>query len=106
MGRTTWPWSLRSQPTLRRAPSHIATCAVAYRDLFAPLSNQRFLILRDDLRLPQLWLIPLWLALRPLARRAAGYPPAYYPVPRVLGGRRERAEIFARHWSRWVGGGR
>lgn len=82
-----------------------ATFTQAYRQVFEPIRDQRYLILRDDGRLPHVWLMPLWLALRPWARRAAGYPPAFYPVPQVLAGRKERAQAYAAAWRKFVGGG-
>lgn len=82
-----------------------ATFTQAYQQVFEPIRDQRYLILRDDGRLPHIWLMPFWLAMRPWARRAAGYPPAFYPVPQVLAGRKERAEAYAAAWRKFVGGG-
>jgi hypothetical protein len=74
----------------------------AYRELFRPIRNSRYLILRQDERLPDLLRGGLWQALRslipPMLRR-----PAYHPVPQTLGVRRPDAEAFARAWRRYVG---
>ncbi len=74
----------------------------AYRELFQPIRNPRYLILRRDERLPDLLRAGLWQALRalipPMLRR-----PAYHPVPQALGIRRPDAEAFARAWRRYVG---
>jgi len=78
----------------------------AYRQVFEPIHDQRYLILRDDGRLPHVWLMPFWLALRPFARRVAGYPAAFYPVPQVLASRKQRAVAYAAAWKKFVGGGR
>ena len=69
------------------------------------MRDQRYLILRDDDRLPQMWLMPLWSALRGWFRDTAGYEPAYHPVPKVLSTRKDLAEAFAEQWQRFVGGG-
>jgi hypothetical protein len=75
----------------------------AYREVFEPVRDQRYLILRDDGRLP--FLSGLWRLLRVWFRSAERYAPAYHPVPDVLATRRERADAYARHWARFVGGG-
>lgn len=78
----------------------------AYRQVFAPVLHQRYLIERDDWRLPNVALMAFWVWLRPMVQRAAHYPPALYPVPDVLGSHKERAEAYAKAWSRYVGGGK
>lgn len=75
-----------------------------FREVFAPVVDQRYLIERTDHRLPTLWLMPLWLFLRRAVRRRT-HPPALHPVPTVLSVRKELAEGYARHWARYVGGG-
>jgi superfamily II DNA or RNA helicase len=77
----------------------------AYRQIFEPVRDQRYLILRDDSRLPGVGLAAIWFMLRPWLRRRIDYPPAYHPVPDVLAARKERAEAFAHYWARYVGGG-
>ncbi|HYP41116.1 MAG TPA: DEAD/DEAH box helicase family protein [Chloroflexia bacterium] len=77
----------------------------AYRQIFEPVRDQRYLILRDDSRLLGIGLAAIWLMLRPLLRGRMEYPPAYHPVPDVLAARKERAEAFAYYWKRYVGGG-
>jgi hypothetical protein len=82
-----------------------AIFARALDDLFGPVSSPRYLIRRDDGRMPSLPLQAVWLPLRILLRRSTGDRPVYYPVPQVLGVNRERADVFADQWRRWVGGG-
>lgn len=82
-----------------------ATFVDAYRHLFDPLANQRYLIWRTDQRLPSLPLTALWLPLRTLVRSRVGRP-TYHPVPDVLAVNRQRAEAFAAGWARHVGGGK
>jgi len=69
----------------------------------APLARQRYVISRRTSRLPRVWLRPVWVVLRYLRRvdRAV----TYHPVPDVFGARKNRAEVYARHWRRNVGGG-
>ena len=58
--------------------------------------SPRYLIRRDDGRMPSLALQVVWLPLRTdSSGRAAASAPVYYPVPSVLGVNRERAAIFA-----------
>jgi superfamily II DNA or RNA helicase len=82
-----------------------ATFIQAYREIFEPIRDQRYLIMRTEDRLPSLPLQLLWLPLRRWVRTTGMYPPAYYPVPKVLSTRRERVDLFAKAWSRYVGGG-
>jgi hypothetical protein len=77
----------------------------SYRQVFAPVRDQRYLILRQEDRLPHVFLRPLWGLLRGYFRNPDAYPPAYHPVPDALATRKERAEAFSRHWQRHVGGG-
>lgn len=83
-----------------------ATFIRAYRQIFGPVRDQRYLILRDDSRLPQLRLAPFWFFLRRWYRERQGFKPAYHPVPDVLASRKEYAETFAGYWRSYVGGGR
>jgi hypothetical protein len=78
----------------------------AYGEIFEPVRDQRYLILRDDNRLPELYLAPLWFALRKTFRNSGLYQPAYHPVPKVLAVRKELAERFAQQWKKYVGGGK
>jgi superfamily II DNA or RNA helicase len=77
----------------------------AYREILGPIEDPRYLIVRDDGRLPSWLLTPLWRFLRTYVRRIAGDPPTFYPVPKCLSRRREDAEAFAAYWSRYIGGG-
>jgi Type III restriction enzyme, res subunit len=77
----------------------------SYRQIFAPVRDQRYLILRDENRLPNRTLRYMWVLFRPFFGRFEDYPPAYHPVPDLLATRRENAEAFSRHWQRYVGGG-
>jgi hypothetical protein len=78
--------------------------ARALEELFGPVRSPRYLIRRDDGRMPWLPLQVVWLPLRVMLRRGRERP-AYYAVPSLLGVNRERAEAFAAEWRRWVGGG-
>ena len=77
----------------------------AFREVFQPVGNQRYLILRDDSRLPSLPLSPFWFVLRGWYRRKWGYLPSYHPVPKILATSKDRAESYAVHWRKYVGGG-
>ena len=87
------------------SPEDSDTFARAYRQIFAPLREQRYLIKRDVSSLPQTFFQPLWLFLRSLVRRAGADDAVYHPVPDVLGAKKNLAERFAEHWRRTVGGG-
>ena len=77
----------------------------SFREVFDPVVDQRYLIERSDDRLPALWLMPLWILVRRIGRRRA-HRPAFHAVPSALSVRKELAEEYARHWTRFVGGGR
>lgn len=87
------------------SPADAQVFIESFREVFAPVVDQRYLIERTDQRLPTLWLMPLWLFLRRMVRRRT-HPPAFHPLPTVLSVRKELAEGYARHWARYVGGGR
>ncbi len=85
------------------SPQDAALFAQAFAELFEPVTDQRYLILRTDDRLPHLLTTGVWRFLRWLARPAM--KPAYHPVPRVLAVNQKRARAFAQAWRRYVGGG-
>jgi superfamily II DNA or RNA helicase len=87
------------------SPEDSEVFITAFREVFQPVGNQRYLILRDDSRLPSLPLSPFWFVLRGWYRRKWGYLPSYHPVPKILATSRERAESYAVHWREYVGGG-
>ena len=88
------------------SPADSDAFARAMEQVFAPIVDQRYLIQRTDRRLPNLMLRPLWMGLRWMVRLTLGTPPSYYPVPDALAQRRKDADAFARHWARYVGGGK
>jgi hypothetical protein len=87
------------------SPEDAATFIKAFGEIFAPVRDQRYLILRTDQRLPNVALMPVWLALRNFLAENAYSKPAYHPVPQVLATRKELAEVFAAQWKKYVGGG-
>ncbi len=86
------------------SPEDSNTFVRAYQEIFAPVRDQRYLILRDDSRLPSLVLRPFWIVLRRFVRNKFGYKPAYHPVPKILAQRKDRALAFAQYWEKFVGG--
>ena len=77
----------------------------AYRELLGPLGDARYLVERDSSSLRN----PLYRAVWRSVRGAMGLAQdarTYHPVPAILASRRERAASLARHWQRYVGGGR
>lgn len=86
------------------APEDTATFIQAYGEMFAPIRNQRYLILRTDARLPNPLATGIWRVLRLLVPPSQRKP-AYHPVPTVLATHRKLAETFARAWQQYVGGG-
>lgn len=84
--------------------SDAATFIDAYRQLFAPVTDQRYLVRRTDTRLPSLPLSAVWLPIRAVTHGHLGRP-GYHPVPDVLSVNRDRADAFAAAWRRYVGGG-
>lgn len=87
------------------APQEAALFIEAYQQIFKPVRNQRYLVLRDVSRLPTATLRPLWSWLRRWLRRRDLYGPAYHPVPDVLATQDEHAKRFAHAWEHYVGGG-
>lgn len=87
------------------SPEDAQTFILAYGEIFAPVRDQRYLIMRTEDRLPNLPLRMLWLPLRLWVRDTGMYPPAYHPVPKILAARKELVAIFAKYWEKYVGGG-
>lgn len=87
------------------SPEDSTVFVQAYKEIFEPVVDQRYLIMRTEDRLPSLPLQILWLPLRHWVRKTGLYPPAYHPVPKILAARKERVELFAKAWKKYVGGG-
>ncbi len=87
------------------SPEDSHTFAQAVQQVFAPITNQRYLILRTDERLPGWMTSRAWRLLRKTVRKFHQQPPTYYPVPHVLASRKRYAQTFARYWKTYVGGG-
>jgi hypothetical protein len=81
--------------------------ATSMREVFAIGGDARYLIRRTDARLPSFLANIVWKPLRALACRlgADESKDHFLAVPRILGRSRKRAENFANHWRRFVGGG-
>jgi hypothetical protein len=87
------------------SPEDSDTFSRAYRQMLGPLGDARYLIERDSTSLRN----PIYRASWRLVRKAARLEEdlkAFHRVPDVLASRRERAETLARHWKKYVGGGR
>jgi len=87
------------------SPEDAETFIKAFGEIFAPVRDQRYLILRTDERLPNVLLTPFWLALRNFLKENLYTKPTFHPVPQILATRKELAEVFAKHWKQYVGGG-
>jgi len=95
---------LEYQVSLARASREDAELFVTcMSQALAPISNQRYLVGRDVSALPQVWLRPLWVALRHLAGGDSGV--TFHPVPDMLGARKDEATTYHYHWNRNVGRG-
>ncbi|MBS3942291.1 MAG: DEAD/DEAH box helicase family protein [Actinobacteria bacterium] len=81
-----------------------ATFVTAFRQVFAPVVDQRYLVRRTDDRLPSLPLTMLWRPIRAVVRARIGRD-SHHPLPDVLAVNRARADAFAAAWHRYVGGG-
>ncbi len=86
------------------SPHDAARFSQAFGEMLTPVRNQRYLIRRTDGRLPNLLNTAVWKVLRllvpPQQRKSA-----YHPVPTVLATHRKYANMLARAWQRYVGGG-
>jgi hypothetical protein len=79
--------------------------ATAYRQLFEPIVDQRYLVVREETAISGTFYAPVWYVLRRLFRVFRRGRVTYHPVPTVFSRRRELADQFAAAWKRWVGGG-
>ena len=87
------------------SPEDAAIFIKAFAEIFDPVRDQRYLILRTDERLPSMLFMPIWLSLRNFLAENEFSKPTYYPVPQVLSTRKELAQTFAHFWEQYVGGG-
>ncbi len=88
-----------------RDKSVVDLFATAYRELFEPIIDQRYLVTRDESAISGTFHAPIWYALRRAFRLVRRREVAYHPVPTAFARRRELADQFAVAWKRWVGGG-
>jgi hypothetical protein len=79
--------------------------AASYRELFDPIVDQRYLVVREEADISGTFYAPVWYIVRRLFRFARRRSIAYHPVPTVFARKRELADVFAKAWRRWVGGG-
>ncbi len=87
------------------APEESDAFVRAYQQMLGPPGDARYLIERDGASLHNWAYRPLWFLVRKMLRLEEDLK-AYHRVPDLLANRRERAEALARHWRRYVGGGR
>jgi superfamily II DNA or RNA helicase len=87
------------------SPEDSDTFSRAFKQMMGPLGDARYLIERDTSSLRNLIYRPLWLLVRTTLGLSEDLR-AYHRLPDVLASRRERAEVLARYWRRYVGGGR
>ncbi len=87
------------------SPEDADAYARALDDLLAPVTDQRYLISRDEADMDLGFYGPAFRlvtkVVRPLGRTRRGW----HPVPSELARNKERAERFAEHWREYVGGG-
>jgi len=78
--------------------------AQAYQQLFGALTEPRYMVTRDMALLPDNKWQLIWNLIRPFVKTAQAEM-VYYPVPDCLASNKQKAEIFAEYWRRFVGGG-
>jgi hypothetical protein len=83
------------------SPEDVRVFTQAYDEIFRPVWDQRYLIIRHEAPPSGSLLSDLRAQWRGSQRRE----PACYPVPRVLAARKEQAELYARCWKKFVGDG-
>jgi hypothetical protein len=83
-----------------------AAFAACFGDVFAPIVDQRYLVVREEVSLSGTFYRPVWYVLRSVLRMFRRRNVAYHPVPAMFGRKRGSAEIFGQAWAKWVGGGR
>lgn len=87
------------------SPADADAFARALDELLAPVTDQRYLISRDEADMNLGFYDPLFrlmtLVVRPLRESRRGW----HPVPTELARNKERAEQFAERWREYVGGG-
>ena len=81
--------------------------AVAIRELFTPIADQRYIIPRSECELQHNWftrLLPEVLH-RYICKKRESVA-IYHPVPDVLGDSKKHAEVFSRYWNKHVSPGK
>lgn len=77
-----------------------------FRDIMSPITDQRYLVSRNEASLDGNFFSPLWYALREITQIFRRESEFYHPVPNIFSQNKRLAIIFSRSWSRYVGGGR
>lgn len=77
----------------------------ALREVLAPITDQRYLISRSEDKIKMGFYSPLWWMFRKVFRIIKQEKMAYHAVPSVLSVTRKKADIFAKNWQEYVGGG-
>lgn len=76
-----------------------------YKEILAPVINQRYLISRSIDNIKMGFYSPVWWIFRKIFRFINQEKIAYHGVPAVLSIKREFTDIFAKNWREYVGGG-
>jgi superfamily II DNA or RNA helicase len=75
------------------------------KEVLSPVTNQRYLVSRSIDNIKIGFYSPIWWFVRTIFRIARQEKIAYHPVPAVFSINKKRAEIFAKNWQEYVGGG-
>jgi superfamily II DNA or RNA helicase len=87
------------------SPEDSDTFARAFQEILGPITNARYLVERDSSGLANVLYVPLWVFIRTIIGQSKDAR-AYHKVPDILACQKKRAEIFAKYWKKYVGGGR
>lgn len=77
-----------------------------FRDIMSPITDQRYLVSRNEASLDGNFFSPVWYTIRELTQVFRRETEFYHPVPNIFSQNKRLAFIFSRAWSKYVGGGR
>jgi len=83
-----------------------ATFSECFKEIMSPVTDQRYLVSRNEASLDRNFFSPLWYVIWETMRVFRRQDTFYHPVPGMFGANKRLAVSFGRAWATYVGGGR
>lgn len=77
-----------------------------FRDIMSPITDQRYLVSRNEASLDGNFFSPVWYMIRGLTQVFRRESEFYHPVPNIFSQNKRLAVVFSKAWRKYVGGGK